>query len=900
MASVHADLVAYVLPHTHWDREWYQTAERFRQRLVALVDELLDDRDAPSFLLDGQAVVLDDYLAVRPERRAELAQALAAGEMEAGPWYVLADELIPSGESLIRNLLAGRRTVAALDSRPPDVLYCPDSFGHPAALPLLAQGFGFGLVIVWRGYGGARWPMGDTARWRSVAHDPETSDDSVVLFHLPPQGYELGSNLPVDPIAAGERWNRMFDVLEPRSRTGALLIQNGADHHALQHEWRQATDAMAKAAAPVTVRAVSLGAFAAEFERRAALATLPEVQGELRDSYGYTWTLQGTFATRASQKRTNAAVERVLLREAEPWSALARRAGGASRDALLRAAWRDMLLTHPHDTLCGCSIDEVADEAARRWRGVLVQAHGVRDDSLLDLAGHRPDVARERPEDWHPALVIRNASLRPRGGVAEVELESPIGLAPVGPSSANAVPIPAMAPNVPTTGLALQLVDTSIAHRRVESARHYPVNELAAVHRALVYVPAIAAFGTFACALNGGVRSPGPAAPARAARRSLQNGHLEASVSAEGAILLGARGESPAISRLLVFESVTDAGDLYTPSLRGEPVTAAFRGARCVARGPLRAAVETRWRLRLPAHGGLTPAASLATTPPRADASRVNLDITATLELDADARFLRVRIAGDNTACDHRLRVRFDTGLAEARLFADAAFGTVERVTIDVPDEDQQRERATQCAPLHRYVSLFGHSAGVTLYSDGLAEYEQVAPGEIAITLVRAVGELSRADLPERPGHAGWPAPTPAAQSPGPFEAVFGVFLHGSRDRSTIDDIERVADDVLLPLQGHTIRDALTVPAPSAGVELEGVGLAFGCVRGSEDGMWTVLRCVNLCDEPVDGAWRLSPPLREARAARLDETAGSRLAVTADGRVAFHAPPRAVVTVLVR
>jgi len=129
-------LTAHVVAHTHWDREWYQPFVRFRQRLVPLIDELLADPPGPneSFLLDGQAVILEDYLDVRPERAAELASLLQSGAIEAGPWYVLADELIPSGEALIRNLLLGRRVLRRLRASSPPVLYCPDSFGHPAAL----------------------------------------------------------------------------------------------------------------------------------------------------------------------------------------------------------------------------------------------------------------------------------------------------------------------------------------------------------------------------------------------------------------------------------------------------------------------------------------------------------------------------------------------------------------------------------------------------------------------------------------------------------------------------------------------------------------------------------------------------------------------------------------------
>ena len=207
-------------------------------------------------------------------------------------------------------------------------------------------------------------------------------------------------------------------------------------------------------------------------------------------------------------------------------------------------------------------------------------------------------------------------------------------------------------------------------------------------------------------------------------------------------------------------------------------------------------------------------------------------------------------------------------------------------------------EQVVPTAPMHRYVSRYDGERGATLFSDGLAEYESVRNG-FAVTLLRAVGELSRSDLPERPGHAGWPAPTPAAQSQGPFEAEFALLLHGGPSAATVDLIERTADDVLLPLTGETLRSALRVPPPVHGIVLEGQGLAFGCAKESEDGKWTVLRCTNLLEHEVAGSWQLGGMVREARMARLDETALTPLEAVGD-RVRFLAPPRGVVTILVR
>src|SRR5258708_27561042 len=271
-----------VVAHTHWDREWYHTVDEFRLGLVRLIDDLLDAPPEPgkAFLLDGQAIVLEDYLAVRPERASDVAAVLRDGRIEAGPWYVLGDELIPGGEAQVRNLLIGRETVRRLRGRTPPVLYCPDSFGHPATLPALAHGFGCALIVLWRGLGGRRWPSGDTMWWRA----PDGT--RVLVHHLPPQGYELRHTLPIADVP--ERWRQLRDVLAPRARTGVSLLLSGADHHARQRDQSAVIEALSESAAPVRVRHLSLTAAAAEIVEATSHASLDEIQDELRDSYGYT------------------------------------------------------------------------------------------------------------------------------------------------------------------------------------------------------------------------------------------------------------------------------------------------------------------------------------------------------------------------------------------------------------------------------------------------------------------------------------------------------------------------------------------------------------------------------------------------------------------------------------
>ena len=867
-----------VVAHTHWDREWYHPAGHFRHRLVALVDELLHDPPphGESFLLDGQAITLDDYLAVRPERRAELSALLRDGRLEAGPWYVLADELIPGGEALVRNLLAGRDALRALRADSPPVLYCPDAFGHPSTLPELAAGFGLTTIVTWRGYGGARWIPGDAARWRAP------SGAEAVLYHLAPDGYELGSSLPDAPSAAEDRWRRLETALAPRATLGVVLLPNGADHHARQRRQREALSALAAAAQPAEIVPSSLRGFADAVQEAARTRTIPLVKGELRDSYGYTWTLQGTLASRASQKRRNAWLERLLVRDGEPWLALTPEGGDAGARALLRAAWRALLEGQPHDTLCGTSVDAVAIALDARHADVADRAQLLRGDALLSLLGHDVERARRAQAEWNPSVVLRNRAPRARGGVVELELSATLADVAVGPGSASRQGESRRSPPWRVAGMPLQLLSRRERVALTESPRDYPDADRVVEARAVGWIGEMPGYA-LATRPHGatGLDAESIRSPVRVERSSMDNGLLRVEVGDDGDVTVRDLRSGRVIEHAVSLEDAADVGDLYTPAIREARPVSAPRKVRVAHRGPLRGELSLEWRLSLGSA--------------RAGTSRCNV----ALVLDAGAAFVRIRIDGFNAAPDHRLRLRVATGLRDASTFADAAFHLVERRPLELSDDDAAMEHVVPTAPLHRYVSRYAADAGTTVYSDGLAEYEALGDGAVAITLLRAVGALSRHDLPERPGHAGWPAETPLAQSIGLYRAELALAPHGPDSPAQRHEVVCLADDVLLPLTGRTLRSNLTGPVIAGGLVLEGEGLAFSAAMPARESGWIVLRCVNRFDSEVRGRWRARGSIAEARLARLDETPLEDIQVQGDA-VPFTAPPHAIVTVLVR
>jgi mannosylglycerate hydrolase len=887
-----------VVVHTHWDREWYHHAARFRQRLVALIDAALAvrSREQPPILLDGQAIILDDYLIVRPDARDAITEALSSGRLSAGPWYVLADLLIPMGESLIRNLFAGQRTVGRLGAAVPPVLYAPDAFGHPHYLPTLAAGFGAEVTVLWRGYGGARWPAGDMARLRAQ------DGCETLLYHLPPDGYEFGSSLPTDRDAAKIRARRIIEVLGARATTPVALLTVGADHHAIDPQLPHAMDALRDAAARSgwSVHPSTLGDAAQRLRDEASHHELPVVRGELRESCGYTWALQGTFATRSNQKQRHAQLERRLIDVVEPLVALAWSAtrhhtsddGSISAHQLpelLDAVWRDLLTCHPHDTLAGCSTDDVARAMNARLDAVHAQLDGLHEAATDLLLRHDRVAARRAPTEWSSHLVMRNALPHPRGGLMHVRLTRKLADERVGPGSAREAghATPAI-PDVPTTIGTLGLVQSlsrTVLSERLESPLHYPDNDRVVVDNLLVWChEPIPAFGLLAERLETDVESASTDRhTVRAVEHephviTLEHDRLHVAIDRGGVRVRDAVGWWGEASVVRLIDEV-DRGDSYTPEPVGVPRDYAIVAARVQARGPWRASAVITMRM---------------------EGERGDLDdITVELSIEAGSDQLGIAVSGTNRGIDHRLRLVLPGAAGSTRSIADSGFGVIERTHHDVPADQQRDEAVIHAAPLHRWVAL-PDGIPTILVADGLPEYERLAAGGVAVTVLRCIGELSRNDLTRRRGHAGWPMAIPEAQQRGPFNAR--CWLSRAPSITDVDALVTLAteraDEVLRPLMAITYRDLLTAPDVISPLSVEGRGLVVSALKPSEDRRSLVIRVQNALSTPEHARIAIHVPFVQLHRARLDETPLEPLAHS-DGEIDIVVAPHATETLLV-
>ena len=877
-----APLTFHLIFHTHWDREWHLPRAAFHARLVGMMDDLLDrlrrDPGFKSFLLDGQSVLLEDYARARPERTDELRALVRAGRLQVGPWYVLADEQIPAGESLVRNLLLGAADAAAWGGRL-GVLYSPDAFGHPECLPELARGAGMDAAVVWRGLGGAPGQQGDRYRWRAPG------GAEVRLWHLPPSGYEIGVDLSSESGSIEEAWAWVRGQLIARAAGREIPVFIGADHHAAPPDVSRLYDQLSDLERPNRVRISRLDEFfaAAADEFKEA----PVLTGALRFAPGYTWSLQGVLGTRAPLKRRMSLVELWLTRVAEPLAALAQRRQGRDLRPVLEQAWRALIQCQFHDTICGTTSDIVAREADVRLDAVQAYADDVVRGAAFDLVGHDPDRAREQGVRQSPALVLWNPAPRARDGVViadctffrrDVLVGPPGGRAPRDGRGAQAfslhgpdgVPIP------------LQVLDRGAGQERLDARRHYPdLDEVDRVRIAL-RVPTVPGLGT-AILTPGAAHTTRVEDTAEVQARSLVNRHVVVTLDRTGALLLYDRTSGARWLDVLRLESEGDAGDAYTfwPVARDRPVRS--QGpirVRRVAAGPLVAGLEVRWSLK---------AAGRA-----AGKKHGRVDVRMTVMLHADSPVVRCILDIDNKATDHRLRARVPTG-SQGPAIVGAQFGHGLQSLTPVSDAGLPLEAPARTAPAHRYVAVPGDSGGVAVLAPGFFEYERTPQGDLLITLLRAVGALSRADLPGRPGHAAWPTATPEAQCLGRTRIELAVAPFSGPEA-----LPELWETVFVPVRGLWIRDAIGLAAPGGGVTLEGTGLVFSTLKPVVGG-GMALRCVNPTDRRAAGAWRFAEPVQSAHRTRLDEGDPVPLVLEGHGRVVrFTVEPHGTSTIVVR
>ncbi len=879
--------IVHVVAHTHWDREWYLPFQRMRVRLVALVDRLCEAMSAArfpgSFTLDGQMVVLEDYREAGGRRADRLEELIRNGKVLVGPWYVLSDEFIPGEESLVRNLLVGRSLSHEWGGWMAEG-YLPDSFGHPAQMPQILQGFGVSSALFWRGAG------------REVAESEfvwEAPDGSRVLTVYMPYGYCVAAALPEEHDALVARAEKLKKKLTPYATTRHVFFPAGCDHLELQATLGDLVRVLNDADSEASYELSSIPRLVSAVRRDGA-AGLRVRRGEWR-SGEVNYLLGGTLSSRMYLKQRNWHAETLLYRHAEPLACVATCLGGTDQRQATELASKLLLRNHAHDSICGCSVDEVHDEMLGRYRaceqvlGEVVQQASHEIGLRLDTAGGPDGVP---VVVWNPCAFTRHEVMElsiPLAGRPLREVDQDLGALVDYEPQGVLPPIPRGVQVVDAAGgeVPAWLV-TAEVQRGLELFTHRQpelYERLTCRVRFLADVPPLGLAAFYVRRKRNADTAPSPT-------RALDNRWVRVEVGERGTLTITHKPSGRSYNGCHLLVDQGDAGDEYTwsPPSEDEAVTPEAAEWEMVSEGPWPELV-VRYALVLPR--GLSPGRQ----------SRSKEMVPSTVEsrilLWDDSPAVTIATTMDNRCEDHLLRVLFPTAVGEPVAVAAGPFQMIERRQSS-PGEVEGWVDRTTTSPFQGIVSLGDERGGLTVAARGLPEYG-LLPGTggwaVAVTLLRCTGWLSRPDLACRPGDAGWSVPTPGAQCPGAHRWEYAVIPFGAPDQR--DESLRLARAFTTPMTGFAVRrESGPMPRRFSFFELEPSMLVVTALKTAQEAAGAVVRFFNPSSEKLHALLKSYLPLRVAKKVRLDETPVEELPINGTREVTIPVGGHEIVTLL--
>ncbi|MBC1471369.1 alpha-mannosidase [Listeria seeligeri] len=741
---------AHIISHSHWDREWFLPLESLRFKLVTLMDEVegLLDMEAGfnHFHMDGQMIMLEDYLAVKPAKREKMKQLVADGKLRIGPWYMLQDAFLTSGEANIRNLQYGLE-MAKEFGHVEKIGYFPDTFGLYGQVPQLMSQAGFDTVVFGRGVNptGFNNQVFDSAFASKYSEMFwESPDGSKVLGILLANWYSNGNEIPVEKEAAKVFWDKKLADVERFASTDEWLFMNGCDHQPVQTDLAEALEVAKELYPDVDFIHSHFERYQDAVKQSLEPEKLQTVYGELTSQQSDGWsTLANTASSRIYLKQANEKIERLLERLAEPISVMASDAGVPYPHEYLAFAWKLLMENQIHDSITACSLDEVHREMEVRFEKV--------EQVTMSLISN---AARKLTEQITIAETGIPITIFHAGGVEiaktiEIELEtdeihfSEMHFELIPDELAK---LPAQTFRLETSeGVEIQVVaeplgihfNYDLPERKFRDsyfARKYKltftVENLPAVGYETLYAHAISEVE--------------PEAEISSAL-TMENRFLKVEVAANGTYTLFDKMSGIEARGLGAYEDVGDIGNEYmfkeagdklrVDTLQSKPEISVLREDK------LGKTIIIRHEIEIPESASAAFAEEkrrLVWHPerksPRSE-KRIILKVATELTLNKHDKQLAVRVKIVNNADDHRFRVSFPTGVTCETHQAGSVFEVTTR-------PNKQAKEWTNPTSDNRK-QAFVTSGNVLIATHGLPEYEVSENGDkLELTLLRAVSEI--------------------------------------------------------------------------------------------------------------------------------------------------------------
>ena len=786
--------VVHVIPHSHWDREWYLPFEKHRGYLLQLINDCMDlfekDPEYRCFFLDGQTIVIDDYLEIYPENREKILKYIREGRFVIGPWYILQDEFLTGGEANVRNLLTGLRksreflsTDACIPEGMSKVGYFPDAFGNASQMPQLMKQAHMDAIVFGRGVrpiGFNNEVMENKGEFDSVYSEMmwESPDGSKLPAVLFANWYNNGVEIPTEEDKAEQYWNKKISDAAAYASTDHLLLMNGCDHQPVQKDLSEALRTARKLYPDTEFRHSNMSEYISEVMN--SHKELSTVTGELmsQETNGL-MTLAHTASTHADMKLENRACENYLAKIAEPLAVQAMIAGGTYPQSRLQFSWMELMKNHPHDSICSCSADEVLDQMKERFAVCRQSAESVTAKQLEYLADRIAAGVKEQEQISFAVFSYDGCEKKQVISTVldwdrcwDMDLNA-------GWHKMNDLTLPEfiltdetgeeVAAVIRDKGVSFGYTLPNDRFRQPYMARQIEVvfeAELpAAGYRTYLVKEKKADTG-----LKQNSILAGP--------MTMENAFIKVEVLENGSYSILNKDNGHVTSGIGFFEDTGDIGNEYEFVQSSDHRTYDTKGLKPVIEveedNSVRAVIRIEYEWELPESAAQqldderAQFVNIYMRKAGRSENRKVVRIVNRLILEAHAEGLKVQTTVNNTVKDHRLRVCFPTGIKAEEHYADSLFAVSRRANTPgrnwINPSNSQRQQA--------FTALEDSENGLLIANKGLYEYEIEDPDRsvIAVTLLRCTGEIGD-----------WGVfPTPSAQMQGEYTFEYEVIPYAA------------------------------------------------------------------------------------------------------------------------
>lgn len=824
----------HIISHSHWDREWYMGFEQHRARLVELMDNLItvmeENEDFRYFHLDGQMIVIEDYLQIKPCMKPRLDALIRAGRIQVGPWYVLQDEFLTSGESNVRNMLEGLKICKENGYAPVKTGYFPDAFGNISQIPQLLRGFGMDNAVFGRGMWTILSDNRPDAKNNAKEINWRGADGSTVIGILFSDWYNNANELPTKPEDVQKTYGELLTALQRTAGTPHLLGMNGCDHQPVQLDLPQSLQqARRQFGDTVEIRHSNFNEYVAAL--RPYAADFPIADGELtgQQTNGIC-QLVDTASTHIPLKQKNHAVQTLLTHQAEPLSVLAAAYGDTYRKDLLRYGWKTLMQNHPHDSICTCSCDAVAREVDIRFDKAAQVASYVRDEAGRYLAEHLNTRAcgEENLVVVHTTPMAAQRVLTASFYSGQYYRPEDLWLADADGRRISA--------SVEYLGKQFTYTLPKDRFRQVEYRHAYTIRFRCRAD----------GLGCQVYTLHTDAAKP-MQTDMHLLETGMENRFLRVTIGKDGTLSVCNKQTGRVYAGLHRLEDCGDCGDSYnfkqTRDAVRFPETAQCRLLHADALG---ITWEIVYTMELPA--------GLADAETRSDA-RITHTIRSLVTLDADSRYVSVKTTLQNKSENHRLRVLLPNALQTETVLADAPFDVVRR---DIQPWSGW-ENPSNTNRMQTFFALENETDGLLLAGKGLHSYEVLRDGKntMALTLLRAVGEMGD-----------WGVfPTPDMQLKRELTLEYAILPYAKEEKAAAfaAAYDYAGDDFFVTQTGKHPGE---IPANTPLLRVTGDAVVFSALKAAEDGKGAVLRLYNVAEQTE----RVCLTLHEAQNTALTET----------------------------